>query len=264
LGHIEHDDAVWLTVRRRQPLLIDSPTSKSARNVERVARRILALLASRELRPTEADLTARALRPDQPVTLYDALGVPRTASDEEIRRAHKRQREIFREGSLPLVSVVSDEILHQEQARLEEAHDTLLDPVRRRAYALSTYPDDTPESVAPMRSLSAAAEAELAMLQAELAREINAETQFSGALLRKVRESQGVEIADIAQRTKISVTHLLAIENEAVGDLPAGVYVQGFVQQIAKFLRLDPAQVAKTYMRRLRDTAVGARPRQGG
>lgn len=265
LGHIEHDDAVWLTVRRRQPLLIDSPTSKSARNLERVARRILALLASRDNRSSDAEATAAAaLRPDQPVTLYDVLAVPRTASDEEIRRAHKRQREIFREGSLPLVSVVSQEVLRQEQARLEEAHDTLLDPVRRRAYALSTYPDDPPISVAPMRSLSGAAEAELAMLQAELAREINAETQFSGSLLRKVRESQGIEISDIAQRTKISIAHLLAIENESVGDLPAAVYVQGFVQQVAKFLKLDPAQVSKTYMRRLREVAVSGRSRQSG
>lgn len=264
LGHIEHDDAVWLTVRRRQPLLIDSPTSKSARNLERVARRILALLATRDGKPSDAEIAAASLSPDQPVTLYDVLAVPRTASDEEIRRAYKRQREIFREGSLPLMSVVSQTVLRQEQARLEEAHDTLLDPVRRRAYALSTYPDDPPISVAPARLQSAAAAAELAMLQAELAREINAETQFSGALLRKVRESQGIEITDIAQRTKISIAHLTAIENETVGELPAAVYVQGFVQQVAKFLKLDPAQVAKTYMRRLREVSSGARARNSG
>ncbi len=94
------------------------------------------------------------------------------------------------------------------------------------------------------------------MLQAELAREINAETQFSGALLRKVRESQGIELSDIAQRTKISVTHLAALENESASDLPAAVYVQGFVQTVAKFLKLDPAQVSKTYMRRLREGAA--------
>jgi flagellar biosynthesis protein FlhG len=29
LGHIEHDDTVWLTVRRNKPLLVDSPASKS-------------------------------------------------------------------------------------------------------------------------------------------------------------------------------------------------------------------------------------------
>jgi flagellar biosynthesis protein FlhG len=268
LGHIEHDDAVWLTVRRRQPLLIDSPTSKSARNIERVARRILALLAAQGTRRSEPFVARAAIGQSRaaaalPTTLYDVLGVPRTAADDETRRAVKRQREIFREGSLPLCSVVAPEVLKQVQARIEEAHDTLLDPVRRRAYDLSTFPDDTPQAVLPQKNRDSAQAAELAMLQAELAREINAETQFSGSLLRKVRESQGVEITEIAQRTKISIAHLNAIESESFGELPALVYVQGFVQQVAKFLKLDPAQVAKTYTRRLRDLP-GGRTRGSG
>ncbi len=271
LGHIEQDDAVWLTVRRMKPLLIDSPASKSARNIERVARRILAMLAAqstrgllpRQAEPEADELFTRPSRPpdprdfkiDPPATLYDVLGVARTSADDEIRRAYKRQREIFREGGLPTVSVVSPLVLRKELARIEEAHDTLLDMVRRRAYDLSTFPDDAPE-VLPARTQSASQMAELMMMQAELAREINAETQFTGALLRKVRESQGVEIPDIGRVTKISNVHILAIENESPGDLPAAVYVQGFVQQIARFLKLDPAQVTKTYMRRLRDAGT--------
>jgi hypothetical protein len=68
--------------------------------------------------------------------------------------------------------------------RIEEAHDTLLDPSRRRAYDLSTFPE--PESKPEVfrdRRLEATG-AELVMLRAELLREINAETQFTGALLR--------------------------------------------------------------------------------
>jgi len=258
LGHIEHDDAVWLTVRRRQPLLIDSPTSKSARNIERVARRLLALLATQSVRPGEprSAAAARRARTSGPTTLYEVLGLSRAATDDEIRRAVKRQREIFKEGGLPVVSIVPADVLRKELGRIEEAHDTLLDPVRRRAYDLSTFPDDAKAEVAPARSTSASA-AELAMLQAELAREINAETQFTGSLLRKVRESQGIELGDISQRTKISIAHLSAIENESPSELPAQVYVQGFVQTVAKVLRLDPAQVSRTYMRRFREIASG-------
>jgi flagellar biosynthesis protein FlhG len=258
IGHIEQDDAVWLTVRRARPLLIDSPTSKSARNIERVARRILALLSAPAQRAVDAP------GPDSPMTLYEVLGVTRGAADDEIRRAYKRQREIFRDGSLPVVSVVSQQELRDEQSRIEEAYDTLLDPVRRRAYDLSAFPDDPPISVVPARRSGDAALAELAMLQAELAREIDAETEFSGPLLRKVRESLGIEIAEIAQRTKISTPHLLAIEADAYVDLPAPVYVQGFVQQVAKLLKLDAAQVAKTYMRRLREVSGGARAKSPG
>jgi flagellar biosynthesis protein FlhG len=134
--------------------------------------------------------------------------------------------------------------------------------VRRRAYDLSTYPDDAPRSVAPVQR-SAAVVAELEMLQAELAREIHADTTFTGALLRKVRESQGIELNEIAQRTKISVAHLAAIETEKVGDLPAPVYVGGFVRELARYLKLDPTQVSKTYLRRLREIS-GGRMRTGG
>jgi len=262
LGHIEYDDAAWLATRKHRPLLIEGATSKSARNIERVARRILALLMAHdherpEARPSETPMRADFRRP-APMTLYEVLGVSRTSADDEIRRAYKRQREIFRDGSFPVVSVVSEAALSNEQARIEEAYDTLLDPNKRRAYDLSTFPDE-PAAAPAERRVDSARAAELAMLAAELANEIHAETDFTGALLRKVREAQGVDLADIAQRTKISSMHLRALEAEDTKELPAMVYVQGFVQEVAKYLKLDSTQVARTYMRRLRELSLRAR-----
>jgi flagellar biosynthesis protein FlhG len=92
------------------------------------------------------------------------------------------------------------------------------------------------------------------LLQAELSREIHAETAFTGEVLQKVRESQGISLEDIATSTKISTAHLSALEEERYDELPAQVYVRGFVQQLARHLKLDPAQVVKTYMRRMRET----------
>ena len=250
LGHVEQDDAVWLTARRRRPLLIDAPTSKAARNIERVARRLLALLAQTKKRQPEAvlrdhkDLNA-------PMTLYKVLGVDRSASDDEIRRAYKLQRSIFGEDSLPITSLVDLEMLQREQARISEAYDTLLEPARRRAYDLSVFPGHEPDEPEPSRRPSAS-DAELAELKAELAREITAETQFTGALLQKARRAQGIEIRDIANITKISPMHLRAIESEDASALPALVYVRGFLQQVAKTLKLDPNQVTKTYLKRMR------------
>lgn len=245
IGHIEHDDAVWLTVRRRRPLLIDSPTSKSARLLERIARRVVAFTTTREPR-------THAPRLDRTYTLYDVLGISRGASDEEVRRAYKRQRELFSPGSLPLVSVLTEVQIRAEQARIEEAHDTLLDPNRRRAYDLSVFPE-TGATEAPPQSLRRTLSAEQQLLQSELAREIQITTEFTGAFLRKIRESQGIELPEIAARTKISLTHLRAIEEEQFGDLPAIVYVRGFVREVAKLLKLDPAQVDRTYLKRLRE-----------
>ncbi|MFC1642528.1 helix-turn-helix domain-containing protein [Myxococcota bacterium] len=249
VGHIEQDDSVWLSVVRRRPLLIDSPTSKSARNLERVARRVFALATSPE---QERLVTPIPVIPYEP-NLYDLLGTHRGASDEEVRRAYKRQRELYQPGSLPLTSLLQEESIRAEQAKMEEACDTLLDAVRRRAYDLSTFPDSDDERTEQQVQVDAALAAERALLRQELSMEINAETEFTGHLLTKVREAQGIELEDIARRTKISVAHLRAIEAEDYGTLPAIVYTRGFVQQVARYLQLDPSQVSRTYLRRLRE-----------
>jgi flagellar biosynthesis protein FlhG len=252
LGHIEHDDTVWLTVRRNKPLLVDSPTSKAARNLERIARRVLALTTARTDRTT--------LPPPFPAeepTLYAVLGVSRAANDEEIRRAYKRMREIYAPGGVATASLLTESQHKASVARLDEAHDTLLDPVRRRAYDLSSFPEPVPEAQVA-RVQKPALAAEQLMLQNELAREIGPDTEFSGTLLRKVRESQGVELQEISQRTKIARMHLSAIEEELYDDLPAAVYVRGFLIELAKYLRLDHAQVQKTYMRRMRDSLAAS------
>jgi flagellar biosynthesis protein FlhG len=247
IGHVEQDDQAWLTARRRRPLLVDSPTAKSARNLERIARRVVALAASLEQRVSEPAPPPRELR----TTLYDVLGVSRGASDEEVRRAYKRQREIYTMGSLPLVSLIDEQQVRAELARIQEAYDTILDPVRRRAYNLSTFPES--EDDADPRPSRPSVTPDQLMLQAELAREVHAETDFTGELLRKVRESHGVDLAEISARTKITVAHLSALEDERFDQLPAEVYVRGFVQQFARQLKLDPSQVVKTYMRRMRE-----------
>jgi flagellar biosynthesis protein FlhG len=248
VGHVEQDDAVWLSVVHQRPLLIDNPTSKSARNLERIARRLLALAASRD---QERQAETVPLSPAH-LNLYEVLLAHRSATDEELRRAYKRQRDLYQVGSLPLTSLLSEAEQRRESARIEEAHDTLLDPLRRKAYDASIFPET--EAEAPRsRAADSALLAERAVLRQELSREINAETEFTGRLLAKVREALGVELHEIARETKISINHLTAIENETFDELPALVYTRGFVQQLAKVLKLDPTQVTKTYLRRLRE-----------
>jgi flagellar biosynthesis protein FlhG len=248
LGQIEQDDSVWLSVVRKRPLLIDSTASKSARNLERIARRTLALTTSRDA-PKDRPIAA-ILAPQ--MNLYDVLGTHRGATDEEIRRAYKRQRSLFHPEGLALTSLLSDEQLAKEVALIEEAHDTLLDPVRRRAYDVSIFPEQETSEHSLVEDESAAIIAERRLLREELTREINPNTQFCGALLAKVRESQGIELDEIATRTKISVGYLKALENDDFAALPALVYTRGFLQQIAKLLGLDSAQVTRTYLRRVR------------
>jgi len=235
LGYVDDDDAVPHCLRVGRPLLVESPGTKASRNIEKIARRLLAIDAGKGRR------TSLPLVP--PDSHHDLLEVDRGATDEEIRRAYKRSREVYARGSVCCYGLFDERGLELLRGRLEEAHDVLLDPARRRPYELSVFPPEPAKT-------AAVDEAEEGPKPPPPV--ITPETDFTGGLLRAVRRSQGIRVQDISARTKIGVAFLRAIEDDDFPSLPALVYVRGFVTEIAKCLHLDPEHVARTYVRRYR------------
>ena len=82
--------------------------------------------------------------------------------------------------------------------------------------------------------------------------DITPTTVFSGPLLRQIREAVGVELREIAERSKIGMAYLQALESEVFAKLPAPVYVRGFLAEYARALGLDPERVKQTYLDRYR------------
>lgn len=78
--------------------------------------------------------------------------------------------------------------------------------------------------------------------------EINFDAEFSGVILRRLRESCQATVDEVAEITKISKRYLLAIEENDFNGLPASVYVRGFVSEYARVLGLDMQRVAQSYM----------------
>lgn len=70
-----------------------------------------------------------------------------------------------------------------------------------------------------------------------------------GQQLREGRESRGLELRDIAARTKIQVTTLQHIEDDRFAELPAEVLARGFVKSFAKELQLDADAILIDYRR---------------
>jgi flagellar biosynthesis protein FlhG len=234
LGHVEYDDTVWSCVRSRKLLLVESPGTKASKNIEKIARRLLAF---------ESGKRRGWVRTVPPESHHDLLEVERGATDEEIRRAYKRAKDIYEPGAVAAHGLFSPAELAALSARLDEAYDVLLDPARRRPYELSIFPPEPTQAVeAPARPEGDG--------PLPAPPEITPDTDFTGSILRQVRESQGLRLEDISQRTKVGQPYLSAIETEDFGTLPAAVYVRGFVAEMAKVLKLDAAQVARTYVRR--------------
>jgi len=78
-------------------------------------------------------------------------------------------------------------------------------------------------------------------------------TPGSGAELRAERERLHLALETIAEKTKIRPNHLLALEEERFGDLPAVVFVRGFLREYARCLALPGDEVCNLYMKRYRD-----------
>lgn len=237
LGHIDFDDTVWSCARSRRPLLVESPGTKASKSIEKIARRLLAADGGKG-RPTYA-------RNVPAESHHDLLEVDRGATDEEIRRAFKRAKEIYASDAVCCYGLFAPSEMAALAVRLEEAYDVLLDPARRRPYEISVFPEEV-DAAAERTEPSDAGDPR------PPSPEITPETDFTGALLRQVRESQGVDLGDIVKRTKIGLTYLRAIEDEDYAALPALVYVRGFVTELAKSLHLDSAQVSRTFIRRYR------------
>jgi cytoskeletal protein RodZ len=81
--------------------------------------------------------------------------------------------------------------------------------------------------------------------------ELESEAQeIDGAWLRRSRLRRGIDLEVIAGVTKINPTYLRFLEDERYGDLPAPVYVRGFVAAYASCLGVDSRRVASAYMKR--------------
>lgn len=77
-------------------------------------------------------------------------------------------------------------------------------------------------------------------------------TPWTGEVLRRVRESRGLTVLQIAERTKVARHHLEAIEADRYGVLPAAVYLRGILVLLAKELRLDGQKVSRSYLEQAR------------
>jgi hypothetical protein len=71
---------------------------------------------------------------------------------------------------------------------------------------------------------------------------------FDGTGLRRVRELQGISVAEIVAETNIRSWYIESIELERFDALPGLIYLKGFVRQIAQYLHLAPERVLSDYL----------------
>jgi DnaJ-class molecular chaperone len=212
---------------------------------------------------------------------YEVLEIEPNANPQQIENAYIRSRNAYSGDSVALYSLMTKDECDSILGQIEEAYSVLGFPEKRREYdrlrGFNQSGMKTPlkmEKIHTVHSLedrpkdeiqyenfgSNLIEAKVSKLtaqkkfglefeeSAEMERKIRDCNDYSGIFLKEIREYKNVTIERMAEMTRVSKTHITALENEDVSKLPADVYVRGYVYQYAKVLKLDPDRVATSYL----------------
>jgi cytoskeleton protein RodZ len=68
-----------------------------------------------------------------------------------------------------------------------------------------------------------------------------------GMHLRELREAKGASLDDIARSTRVGRRQLEALESDSLGELPAPVFVKGFIRAYCEFLDAAPDRALSLY-----------------
>ena len=71
---------------------------------------------------------------------------------------------------------------------------------------------------------------------------------LDGSFIRDLREECECSLSELSEVTKIKRCYLEALETNQLADLPAAVFVRGYVAQISKIFGLDEKSVCRSYM----------------
>ena len=188
---------------------------------------------------------------------YELLEISRSASEGEIERAYRLACSTYSSDSMAGLSVFGDGDVEVIRERLDAAYQVLCDAPTRAAYDAELEKES---SVSP--AVVAATEE---MAPPSTLEDLDDQGgEFDGARLRRLRMHRGVEIDDIANLTKVNPTYLEFIEEERFSELPAAVYVRGFVMGYASSVGLAPRRVADSYMGRYEESHNNPRRRLFG
>jgi len=69
-----------------------------------------------------------------------------------------------------------------------------------------------------------------------------------GEVLREARRSRDLSVEYIARQLRLTVTQIDALENDDFRDLPASIFVQGYIRSYATLLGLDSAPLVERYV----------------
>lgn len=188
---------------------------------------------------------------------YEVLEIVRGSSPESVARAYQLSMATYADDSMAGYSVFDPGDAAAMRERIETAYRVLTDADARRAYdaglaaVMRAEPESEPTAVP-------AADPDAALAEIDPVEAFDEDSDdYDGPRLRRSRLRRGLEIDDVAGVTKVNPTYLRFLEDDRFPDLPARVYVRGFLMAYASAVGLDPRAVAASYLDRFDESLQG-------
>jgi len=155
---------------------------------------------------------------------YDHFGLQSDASMHEVERTFRELRKLYSKESLATYSLM-DESERQEKLVLLQASFDLIKKSRLHVVPPVINKPEPVEEV--VKEKPPVVEARIVFVNAD-------PQQMPGLYLQQTRQARGLSLQDIAEQTKISAYKLQCIEEQRLDELPAPVYLRGFVKEFSR------------------------------
>lgn len=198
---------------------------------------------------------------------YEVLEVGTTATQHDIVVAYEKAKRTYSYENPALFNVFTEQEATALRSLIDEAFAVLGNQTFRNIYEkrvqAKTYTDHElslaaiqkaseniySSRISVQESPTEKTAEEIYDTNSEFESEIKSQSEWNGSFLQKVREYKKVSLDVLHEKTKVNPWYLKALENMDPSNLPAPVFVRGYVVQMAKSLGLNDKTVADSYMK---------------
>lgn len=190
---------------------------------------------------------------------YEILELELNSPQQDITTAYERAKATYSGDNPAMYTIFSEHEARELLVMIEEAYSVLGNKVLRMIYdqrlrsGRASLNELTYASVveASKQSLPESKQDEKKIVyQKDEAFEAEIKTcdRWTGDFLKKVREYKQISVTRMHEITKVSPYYVNALEQTNAKNLPAPVFIRGYIVQIAKALGLEEKKVADSYM----------------
>ncbi|HEX7674575.1 MAG TPA: helix-turn-helix domain-containing protein [Bdellovibrio sp.] len=191
---------------------------------------------------------------------YEILELTSGAPQHEVTAAYERARSTYSGDNPAIYTIFSEQEARELLVMIEEAYQILGNKILRNIYDQRLLSGRASLNDLTYNSIVEASKQLFPETKTEkkeaaytkdpaFEKEISSQENWTGEFLKKVREYKQISVERMSEITKINSWYVTAIERVEPANLPAVVFVRGYVVQIARALNLDDKKVADSYMK---------------